>query len=459
MNRKFILTVFIGVVLAASTALVVLAPRVTPVDPGTKVFAPASPAQPIEKQVSGKPAEKSQKEKTSGKEVVSNDNKAALIIPDNASLPISIAAADISKLAAAVPKGAKLLAAAECSPDGTKFEKPVELKFTLPQAEIPGTELELALLDKASGIFELLNQKSGVEADGYTVRFKVEHFSTYAVLKTFTSSGEPIGGGVKIPVPDAFTGAFSHAVSLTVPPGRKGMQPNLALVYRSGNANSWAGMGFELNPGYIVRSTSKGPATYNDQQDTFYYITDSGTIELVWLTDNVYQAKIEASFTKFYKQSDDSWQALGKDGSVLKFGQTADSRETGSGGSYAWYVTRALDTNSNYIDYTYIKDQGKCYLSRIDYTGNLNGTAATNVIEFSTESRNDTNSSYRSGAKIVQAKRINSITMKVSNQLVWEYQLAYEYSPDTSRSLLKSVTQKGSDGTAFPAQVFSYQGN
>jgi hypothetical protein len=283
------------------------------------------------------------------------------------------------------------------------------------------------------------------------------HFSTYAALKNLTPQGPPIGLGVKVPLPDMLTGAFSSAIPLTVPPGRKGMQPALALVYRSSNSNSWTGLGFSLNTGYIVRSTRLGPPSYIDTQDTFYFITDAGTTELVNLIDNLYQAKVESAFTKFYKEADDSWRVVGKDGSVLRFGQTSEAKEVSNSGTFAWFLTKATDTNGNYIEYDYVNDQGKPYLSRIDYTGNEMGVSPTNSVEFFLESRDDAFSSYISTSKIVTAKRLKEIQVKVNSELVWRYELTYNYSPDTNRSLLKSVTQYGADDKSLPTQNLSYQ--
>ncbi len=358
----------------------------------------------------------------------------------------------------AVVNNFDLLIAADFKPDGMTFKQPVNLIFTLPQAEIPGTEIKLALYNTRTKKFVLTGAAAPVLKDSYTVIFQITHFSSYAAFKGLTPISSPIGMGTKIPLPDLLTGAFSHAVSLTVPPGRKGIQPSLSLAYRSSNPNSWTGVGFSLNPGYIVRSTRLGPPSYNDTQDTFYFVSDAGTTELVYLTDNLYQAKIESSFTKFFKERDDSWTALAKDGSTMKFGSTPESRETAAKGTFSWYLTKAQDTNSNYISFTYIKDSGKSYLSRIDYTGNSStGTSPANTVEFALEPRDDISSSYISTARIATTKRLKAIEARQEGALVWRYELEYAYSTDTGRSLLKSITQYSSDNKSFPTQSFNYQ--
>ncbi|MFH0827569.1 MAG: SpvB/TcaC N-terminal domain-containing protein [Candidatus Omnitrophota bacterium] len=398
---------------------------------------------------------------SAGGEVSSPDGKVKIKIPAgalSAATTIKILPVSIQDMGSSTPAGRALLSVVECKPYGLVFSVPASIIYTLSSAEIPGTPVELGYYDSVQRKIISTGQVSTIPADGYTATFPVSHFSTYAALKNLTSQGIPIGGGVKIPLPDMLTGAFGHSIPLSVPQGRKGIQPSIGLNYRSVGANSWVGLGFSLNPGYIVRSTRLGPPTYNDTQDTFYLITDAGTTELVNLVDNLYQAKIESSFTKFYKEPDDSWKAVGKDGSVLRFGQTSGAKETATQGTFSWFLTKAIDNNGNYMEYSYIKDQGKCYLSRIDYTGNeVAGVSPVNSVEFFLEARTDLSSSYISGSKVATARRLREVQAKVNLELAWRYVLEYNYSPDTSRSLLKSVTQYAADGATLPAQGFKYQ--
>ncbi len=396
--------------------------------------------------------------------IISPDGQSEIIIPEgalNQSLPIKITTLDTEILQRAAPEDRDVLGAVECKPDNITFNKPVTLITKLPQAQIPGTPVEIGLYNAPRRRIETTGQKSNISSDGYSVSFQVSHFSTYAILNGFVSQGAPIGAGVKVPLPDMLTGAFSHSIPLTIPPGRKGMQPALSLNYRSSNPNSWVGYGFSLNPGYIVRSTRLGPPTYIDTQDTYYFITNAGTTELVHLIDNLYQAKVESAFTRFYKEADNSWKVINKDGTTLEFGKTDDSKETSNSGAFSWYITKASDTNGNYISYSYTKDKerGKSYLSRIDYTGHENSAGPAHSIEFFLEGqdRDDVISSYISGSKIVTAKRLEKIEVRTKGDLVWSYKLEYAYSDDTNRSLLKSITQYGSNNKSLPKQTFTYQ--
>src|SRR5689334_23255562 len=60
-----------------------------------------------------------------------------------------------------------------------------------------------------------------------------------------------------------FTGAFTYAYPLAVPPGRAGLQPSLALAYNSQASNGWLGVGWDLSVGSIQRSTKNGVPKYD----------------------------------------------------------------------------------------------------------------------------------------------------------------------------------------------------
>ena len=68
--------------------------------------------------------------------------------------------------------------------------------------------------------------------------------------------------------PDLFTGRATTAIPIAVLPGRRGVQPSLALGYSSSGRNGWVGVGWGLKVGAIERSTKRGVPWY-DASDTF----------------------------------------------------------------------------------------------------------------------------------------------------------------------------------------------
>src|SRR5947207_472138 len=75
--------------------------------------------------------------------------------------------------------------------------------------------------------------------------------------------------------PDLHTGTGNFTVPLALPPGRQGFQPQLNLVYSTGNGNGPYGLGWNLSIPTLSRKTSGGIPRYRDEsgplkeRDTF----------------------------------------------------------------------------------------------------------------------------------------------------------------------------------------------
>src|SRR5256885_8654876 len=78
--------------------------------------------------------------------------------------------------------------------------------------------------------------------------------------------------------PDLHTGTGNFTVPIAVPPGRNGFQPELRLVYSTGNGNGPFGFGWSLSVPGVARKTFKGIPQYHDDTDTFVL---SGAEDLV----------------------------------------------------------------------------------------------------------------------------------------------------------------------------------
>lgn len=196
------------------------------------------------------------------------------------------------------------------------------------------------------------------------------------------------------PLPDLFTGTMSYTIPLEVPSGRKGVDPGLALIYRSSNGNGWLGVGWELEMGTIERSTRNG-VDYNGYE--FVLRGSAGASELVKISDTEYRCKIEGNFIRFVKQSD-YWEATDKKGIRYRFGYYNSTRQyIDSASVFKWCLDRIEDQNGNYISISYSKDAGQIYLDEIDYTGNDTAAPrlyATNYVKFHLEARDDAPNMY-----------------------------------------------------------------
>lgn len=268
-----------------------------------------------------------------------------------------------------------------------------------------------------------------------------------------SASSSGTGGIISVEiVPVGNTGAASTSIPIEVPPGRKGMAPNLSLNYNSFTmSNGWVGTGWHLDMGDIRKSGRTNVP--------YVFVINGSPVELITRSQwgaGYYGAKIEGEFTKYYLNSD-TWEVTKKDGTKYYYGRSINSKQQDSNGTFKWSLDKVQDTNGNYMEITYTQDQGEIYPDRIDYTrGNGNDTG--NYVKFNLESRTDINTVYALGSKVVIANRLRSIETFGNGQLSRRYILDYTYSPHSSRSLLSSVTVYGSDGTsALPPITFTYQ--
>ncbi|MCP5007045.1 MAG: hypothetical protein GY941_24340, partial [Planctomycetes bacterium] len=259
---------------------------------------------------------------------------------------------------------------------------------------------------------------------------------------------------------DPNTGAANVTIPIEVPPGRNAIAPNLALTYNSNKRNGWIGVGWDIKTSFIQRNTKWGIDYAASNPDVSNYVAD-GNKELVQRGDwgaDCYGHKIEGAFTKYYYNSaTGGWEATTKNGTKHYYGATAASRQDNSSGVFKWMINKVIDTNGNYITYTYSKDQGEIYLDKIDYTGN-GGLSPTKSVKLNLETRSDAPPMYNTGSLVKTTSRLNNIEVYANNgQLVRKYQLNYEYGTSTGRSRLATVQKYGSDGTSMlPETTFTW---
>lgn len=292
----------------------------------------------------------------------------------------------------------------------------------------------LSLIAKAGYAQEAPNATPGEGVSGSTASFLSESFQT-----------------------DLATGAATMTIPITIPPGRKNMQPKLALSYSSNNANGICGVGWAIPANYIQRSTKNGVPKY-DSTDTFMFISSGANAELVNIGGNEFRAEIESAFMKYIFETDNSWTIYDKTGTKYRFGSSNASRLENGTNIFGWYLDKVEDVYGNYITYIYEKHtDGQIYLKEIYYTGGTNLSPDKRIVFNYQDARTDKLYSYRSGWEITTSRLLTSIYVDLNGSLVWRYELAYDTSPDTSRSLLKSITVYDKLGNSLPPKTFTYQ--
>lgn len=312
----------------------------------------------------------------------------------------------------------------------------------------------------------------------------------------------PKGGGAQHGLgekfsPDLHTGTGNFTVPIAVPPGRNGFQPQLNLVYSTGNGNGLFGLGWGLSIPGVTRKTSKGIPRYRDydkelkERDTFIL---SGAEDLVPLQDpepeaktaTRYRPRTEGLFAKIIHHHDlqakeNFWEVCSKDGLVSYYGTNHDDKPAYPGSFlvendsaaitklddplrvFAWKLTLTKDPFGNRIEYLYDErdkspPQGKDghlwdqpLLKHIQYVDYKNGTTTKFLVTVTFEyedNREDPFSDYRAGFEIRTTKRCKAILVETHadrDYKVRRYEFTYSKDSLNKVSLLRAIDVVGFD--------------
>lgn len=209
-------------------------------------------------------------------------------------------------------------------------------------------------------------------------------------------------------------GAASLAYPLTIPPGRAGVQPDLALTYDSSGGSGWVGTGWDLSVGAVTVDTEFGAPRYLEEKESETYSLDGARLfpNAIRTTldarkpgprsDWVRQIETEYELITRHGNSPSTycWQVSDKAGNQRWYGglpnaaggcdRVADAVLTapatglpgGAAGDYHWALTYIEDISGNTVRFTYDKLTGvpigmgaeaalgvSLYLKEIRYTG------------------------------------------------------------------------------------------
>ena len=260
-------------------------------------------------------------------------------------------------------------------------------------------------------------------------------------------------------------GAGTYRIPIELPPGRAGMQPEVALSYSSRNGNGIAGVGWALAASSSIyrcpRTLAQDGANRSVQHLDDRLCLDGQrlvTNDAIYGGDGShYRTEIEsfARITLTYPMN--AWQSFftveHKSGRV---GVYETRPYTGSGHPPdTWYLMREYDRQGNCIQYNYgdagaVGPDRERVLTSIVYTGTMSSLSSlaggqclpgsdSRAVEFRTENREDKRITYSYGVASISTVRLSRILTRVGSTFSRVYDLRYTPSAATRRSLLTAV--------------------
>jgi virulence plasmid B protein len=290
-------------------------------------------------------------------------------------------------------------------------------------------------------------------------------------------------------------GAAQYRVPLWMPAGRGRVAPGLSLSYTSHDGNGYLGVGWSLDGlssiAWCTRTIAQDGITDGGHFDGADPLCLDGNrlvpMSPPQLPQREYSTEREtfARITAFGTEDDvpDYVKVWTRDGTILTFGQTTDSRvdayqlrastdlnepslvrAPGARVTTAWALNRIEDRNSNVATVEYARAEGdaaglwwaQLRPSAIRYAPNRSVQFV-----YETSPRPDPIDGFAGGTHTRIDVRLSRIEMRGGPQggtaeLLRQYKLAYQANSITGRSLLNMVSECDHDGTCKLPLTFDY---
>ncbi len=293
-------------------------------------------------------------------------------------------------------------------------------------------------------------------------------------------------------------GAAHLGYPIALPGGRHGQMPSVALSYDSSApdggsaaADGWLGLGWDLALPSVTIDTRWGVPRYDAAGESETYSLNGAELSPVAnrgplvprTAEKVFHSRVESTFAKIVRHGGDPasywWEATGKDGVRAFYGGDPDHGRDpdavladGAGHVFRWALKETRDLVGNTVHYTYkhVSDAGvpggtvtgtNLYPATINYTGTGDAAGAYTVTFVrdrdipGSPRRPDVSINGRGGFVMVTADLLKQIKIDFNGQPVRSYQLDYTTGA-FNKTLLKSVSQYGANGTLFNTHTFAY---
>jgi RHS repeat-associated protein len=365
----------------------------------------------------------------------------------------------------------------------SKFNRELELSIQHTPEELKGLDvhsLSLYYLDEESRQW-LPVASSSFDQEKMVLTATLDHFSYYGEQANPLINGP---GRVMAAQVCLNSGAATFSYPIELPPGPGGFQPNLGLTYNSATVDemknkrsmgSWVGIGWNLHLGRI---------SHDSANEQYYLEINGASYELSSSDEENYYTRPD----QYYKitRSENTWEMWDRDGIYYRFGGTTDSEQYHSDDIYyRWDLSLIEDTNGNQATINYVRDiveiqnEESVRSAYPEYLKYNNDLIEVHFVSSWDEDdpedgylRYDNPKTYRSrrAPTVMENRRLDTIEIEVSDQLIRKYSLDYDtenrvWSPDyggiyySGNLTLKKITQVGDDGsTELPSIEFTYDG-
>jgi RHS repeat-associated protein len=273
-------------------------------------------------------------------------------------------------------------------------------------------------------------------------------------------------------------GSATYVVPIEVPPGRQGIEPGLSVRYSSSTGNGALGVGWSLDglstidrcqrtfaqDGYAqpVAVTSADAFCLDGQR-----LVQTGTDEYRTEVDTF--AKIQVVHLVSAPLVPDYFKVFTKDGRILFFGDTSDSKASPLNGvPRSWALTRIQDRFGNFMKLVYRSTQVHDWQKNVDSTSELlpdaisytghDSVEGDRYLKFSYSDRGpDQLVGYQIGGGLfTRRERLDKIDVRIGTGLVRSYNFSYGSAQNNTLRLNSLQECAGSGLVCKPATQFSY---
>lgn len=265
------------------------------------------------------------------------------------------------------------------------------------------------------------------------------------------------------------SGAATYSIPIQVPPGVAGLVPSLSLNYSSQGGNGIAGLGWSLEGESSITRCPRTLATdgvqgrvNHDGNDRF--CLDGQRLMVVSGGYGAAGSEYRTEFDQFSKvvangaaagnaaNGPESFTVYTKDGRILQYGNTADSRIEAQGKVVVatWAVHSISDVKGNTMVFNYGEDTagGDWRLQSVGYAGRS--------VHFFYEVRPDIYRGYQVGSLIAPYARLTHVETHIGTAVVQRTKLTYDASSSIYGSRLASVQVCDKDNKCLAPATFGW---